>query len=55
MTVRDFENALRALIGDVETSNLNTPCESISQVLDGEAKRIADSDNRFMHEFLNDY
>jgi hypothetical protein len=55
MTVADFENALRALIGDVETSDMNTPCEAIAAVLDAERKRIEGSGYRFMHEFLKDY
>lgn len=55
MTVKEFERRLRDLIGEVETSEVNTPSDAISYVLKGEAGRIDSANTRFMHEMQKTY
>ena len=55
MTVEKFEKRLRDLIGEVETSEINTPSDAIAYVLKNEAARIDEANTRFMHEMQKTY
>jgi hypothetical protein len=55
MTVTEFEKRLRDLIGEVETSEVNTPSVAIASVLKNEAARIYEANTRFMHEMQKTY
>jgi uncharacterized small protein (DUF1192 family) len=55
MNADKFNERLKALIGEVEMSALNTPTEAVIAILHSEIARLETNKTRFMHEMQLTY